>query len=415
MNFPVKRKVNLKTIVEKYRNTNLLSGESPHNSILISAVEEAKARGEELWIEDRGCSLDSWMPAFYEVTLETNKKKERPPFKRNEYPHVTMAGKQMSCHSLSALAFVKNPDPNRCLSPDHICNPDDIRVLHDTAMLYDTLKSHGKETGTRQHYDPDKINWSPDNLQWITREENSSKAHSKESKERHQRFVSLIENCENNIRKNITLTEPEIENLKDIVGHGKWFEKKVKEDLDEAKEGWYGSYENSVIHEDEILACLKMGEREYVEMCLIENDNLYRSQIELVEDKVEPNSITTDENVIPFAQKMIPVLDFIEKYVTRCHMKDWDDPMWKKVIQWIKWANHHGHDEEPELKIVGHNILGSLGEWSWYDNKRQKKEFLRKPYIFETLDLFCLGLHYNEDIKKQILFRDEKENFKLVA
>ena len=85
MTFNVTRKVNLKDVVKKYGKTPLLSGPSPHNSKLIPAVKKAEASGIELWIEDRGCKLNSIMPAFYEVNIETGDKDEAIPFKKNQY------------------------------------------------------------------------------------------------------------------------------------------------------------------------------------------------------------------------------------------------------------------------------------------------------------------------------------------
>ena len=413
------RVVLLDSIIKEYKDTNLLSGDKPHNSKLIPAFENGERTQEKLVITERGCSLCNFQPAFYVIDLKTNTWEERIPHKKNAYFIINFGGKQIPVPSLSCLAFVKNENPNELLAPDHINDFYDSVVLYETYQLYDFIKIYAERSEKTWHgLEPDKISWSPKNLQWLSREDNNAKANGRkgweEAYESQQRFVKFIEDGDTKIRRQAQVFDcDELDKMKDIADHPNYI--KGKEDNavwehEQLSEAWY---EDTERHDCEVEACLKHGERKYVETELI-NNQIFGTEIGVVED-------VTGLFTPHFRKKDIPLLDFVEKYVACSHMKDWDDTMWDDVIQWVRWATNNGHinseKTNPKLKIVGHKILAPYGKWPELDDGKKKSIIARTDwaYLFNELLYFAEGLHYNEDTKQRLLKKMERESFQLVA
>jgi hypothetical protein len=454
-----RRRVNLKTIVEKYEGTKLMKNAA---SWLPLAIKKGEEKDLEYYIEDYGCEIYCMQPAFYQVNVKTGKRKELIPQKKNQYfcinflkaPEVTSHDfplQVMAC-ALSAMAFIPNPDPDKYISVDHICNPDDKTGSYEIYRLYNALKryaaNHKNKKGepaplSWEGLEPNKISWSWLHCQFVTRGENTQNATGKHSKILVQKFNKSIVNCDEEIKQQAFDTAwdttEKIDNfarrLKDSPSatHGSFIEKMKDAALDECQEIWDAHHETDEIREDSLKARLEWGERKYVEWMLITNE-IWGRWIEIADGDIDPFSLHEDPNVEVSAGKMIPVLDFIEKYVACKHMKDWDDEMWGKVIDWVYWASggwaieaetHHPDltYREPELKIVGHPFLGPRGEWDKWDARRKdvsegSSSWLggfRPSYIFEVLDEWCVGLFYTEEREEKARERIKKENFKLVA
>lgn len=415
------RMVLLDSIIKEYKNTNLLSGDKPHNSKLIPAFENGEQNQKKLVITEYGCSLDSSQPAFYEIDLKTNTWHERVPQKKNSYFVINFGAKQIPAHSLSCLAFVKNENPNELLAPDHINDFDDGIVLYETYQLYRRMKLFAKLSGKTWHgLEPDKISWSPDNLQWLSREGNSNKANGtegwEEAFEKQQRFVKYIEDGDQKIKHRATIqilkNYDELEKMKDISDHGDYLKRKQNQAVMEAQEFWYDQYEDDQIHYGGFERCVFLGKRAYVEEQLINNTGMYGEQTELIDD------FTGTLFTHSFEQKEIPVLDFIEKYVACSHMNSWGDAMWDDVLEWVGWVNNHGYigseKNNPKLKIVGHKILGSYGEWPEIDNGTSKYR-AGAPYLFDMLHNFAGAIHYSKKAEQKLRKKLDKQNYKLVA
>lgn len=65
---------------------------------------------------------------------------------------------------------------------------------------------------------------------------------------------------------------------------------------------------------------------------------------------------------------------------------------------------------------MGHKILGPYGEWTERDERDDKArsswKWANEPYLFDQLSYFARGLHYNEDMKQNILSKIAKRDFK---
>ena len=77
-----RRRVNLKTIVEKYEGTKLMKNAA---SWLPLAIKKGEEKDLEYYIEDYGCEIYCMQPAFYQVNVKTGKRKELIPQKKNQY------------------------------------------------------------------------------------------------------------------------------------------------------------------------------------------------------------------------------------------------------------------------------------------------------------------------------------------
>ena len=411
------RHVYLDQIAEKYKDTNLLSAKKAHHSKVIPAVEWGKDKGKRLLITEFGSMIDHSQPAFYQVDLETNTWEEKIPSKKNDYFVICFGSCQLFCYSISMMAFIEIPDPNKTCVADHINDYNNKEVLYEVDNLYQSLKQYAKRNGlVWEPMMPQRISWAPNNLQPTTRGQNHSKGANSESKENQQKFVDCILNWREEAKQSAhTFSYDELNRMKDLpeIEHPLFVKQKEDNALWECEQISEAQYEDNQIWEWYIEKCLTLGDRKYVESELINNETFGR-WTEIIGEST--GTLGTKD----FKWEDIPVLDFIEKYVACSHMNSWDDAMWDDVIEWVRWVTNHGYinseKRNPKLKIVGHKILGPYGEWTERDERDDKArsswKWANEPYLFDQLSYFARGLHYNEDMKQNILSKIAKRDFK---
>ena len=406
------RHVYLDQIAEKYKDTNLLSGKKAHHSKVIPAVEWGKSKGKRLLITEFGSMIDHSQPAFYQVDLETNTWEEKFPSLKNDYFVICFGSCQLFCYSISMMAFIEIPDPNKTCVADHINDYNNNEVLYEVDNLYQNLKQYAKRNELEwEPMKPQRISWAPNNLQPTTRGQNNSKGADLESKENQRKFVDCILNWRERVKE--SAHEFSYDELTQILPdlpkseHRPFIKRKEDNELWEREQISEAQYEDNQMREWDIEKCLTLGDRKYLESELINNE-IFGQDFGIID---EVNNLFTDD----FEQKDIPLLDFLEKYVARSHMNNWDDAMWDDVIEWVRWATDYGYinleRRNPKLKIVGHKILGPYGEWPEMDNRKGKWR-AGVSYIFGELNYFARGLHYNEDMKQSILSKITKRDFK---
>ena len=422
----------LDQIAEKYKDTRLLSGEKPHNAQVIPAVKNTIGKGKRLLITEFG-GFSFYQPAFYEVDMKTNTWKERPWQKKNDYFVCNFGGKQLFMYSLSCMAFVENPDPDNLCIADHINDYQDDNVLRQTDLLYNALKSYSEENNKAwMPLAPTKISAAPNNLQWLSRGDNNLKGRGvgKWSKEKENQNLfnnSILDGwktLEKNIRK-VGYEYDELVMMMDMPQEEQHLimDRKVSEGIYHQECAWEAHAEEKEIRESEIEHCLDLGEENYVEHCLI-FDELQPTPTRIPEDHEEYKKkvIRGDLDTEEFG---LSPLEFIEKYVARCHMDKWDDTMRKDVVEWVRWVSSGGNSEElPKLKVIGHKDYKPTGEWrlqiepftemtSWPIDPNSL--VMRPDYygLFYKFERLAMGLHCNEEQKERVRKQSEKRKFKI--
>jgi hypothetical protein len=416
----------LDQIAEKYKDTRLLSGEKPHNAQVIPAVKNTISKGKRLLITEFG-GFSFHQPAFYEVDMKTNTWKERPWQKKNDYFVCNFGGKQLFMYSLSCMAFVENPDPDNLCVADHINDYEDNTVLYQTNQLYNCLKIYSeKNNKVWMPVDPTKISAAPNNLQWLSRGDNNLKGRGKGKWSKAKESQNLFKNSildgwkwlEDQIRDKGYEYE-EIEMMKDMSQeqHRLIMDNKISEAIFHQEHSWEANAEENQERELEIEFCLDLGEENYLEHCLI-FDELQPTPTRIPEDYEEYKK-KLKRGDLDCEEIGLSPLEFIEKYVARCHMDKWDDTMRKDVVEWVRWVCGGGHSEElPKLKVIGHKDYGPTGEWLVERptvNCGGPYTLLRPDFdgLFYKFQRLATGLHCNEKQKERIIKQSEKRKFKI--